>query len=156
MEQKKLSQLQLAHDIAERAHAGQIDKSGRPVLEHPEAVAELCTTETEKSVALLHDVVEDTDWTLDDLRMWGVDEEIVAAVDCLTRRKGEKIGKYLDRVASNLTAAEVKDFDMFDNMNYRRNNKFSEQKCRATIKKYERRRIMLADRILPPHENLKD
>jgi len=153
---QKLTQLQIAYAIAKRVHGGRIDKSGYPEFDHPLAVEKLCETEKQRCIALLHDVVEETaEWTgkpitLDDLRAWGVDEGIVVAVDCLTRRKGEKIGTYLDRVASDLDAAEVKDFDMFDNMSQRRNEKLPQKKRMSNVRKYAKRRVMLANRILPP------
>ena len=75
--------------FVEEVHHGQYDKLGVPYVLHPVAVAEHMTTENEILVALLHDVVEDTSVTLDDLRDRGYSDEVVAAVDILTRRSGE-------------------------------------------------------------------
>ncbi|WIE82816.1 HD domain-containing protein [Curtobacterium sp. MCPF17_021] len=63
--------VRLAHSTAARAHAGQVDKVGRLYIEHPTAVAEPLTTEDQQVVGFLHDVVEDTDITLAELRALG-------------------------------------------------------------------------------------
>lgn len=83
--------------LAEQAHRGQVDKAGRPYIEHPRAVAAMLTQHGDYAVmaGLLHDVVEDTPTTLADLRAAGYPEEVVSAVDAVTRRKGET---YLDMI----------------------------------------------------------
>ncbi|MCL2031867.1 MAG: HD domain-containing protein [Methanomassiliicoccaceae archaeon] len=101
--------------IATEAHEGQKDKSGNDYILHPVAVSGYCRTAGGKIAALLHDVVEDTHVTLGDLRAAGFSEEIVTAVDCVSKRKGEDIGDYLKRVASSDIAAEVKFADMRHN-----------------------------------------
>ena len=105
-----------------RAHEGQIDKSGRPYYLHPLRVAirlASCTPE-ERHAALLHDVVEDTPVTLDDLRAMGYSEEVIALVDLLTRRKpaGESHSQYIERLvkSGNAKALRVKLADVYDNM----------------------------------------
>ena len=82
--------------FVEEVHHGQYDKLGVPYVLHPVAVAEHMTTENEILVALLHDVVEDTSVTLDDLRDRGYSDEVVAAVDILTRRSGEPYSTYIE------------------------------------------------------------
>lgn len=86
-----------ADAFAERAHRGQVDKTGDPYIDHPRAVAALLAEHGPHAVmaGLLHDVVEDTEITLDDLRAEGFPEEVVSAVDSVTRRPGEP---YLDMV----------------------------------------------------------
>ncbi|MDF2572046.1 MAG: hypothetical protein K0R55_3650 [Sporomusa sp.] len=74
--------------LATKAHAGQVDKAGKPYLLHPIAVADMLKAEEEKIVALLHDVVEDTSLTLIDLRNEGFPDRIVEAVDAITKRSG--------------------------------------------------------------------
>jgi (p)ppGpp synthase/HD superfamily hydrolase len=78
--------VELARDVATRAHAGQVDKAGRPHIEHPAAVAARLTTDDERVVGWLHDVVEDTDITLAELRAMGFTAEQVMAVDAMTKR----------------------------------------------------------------------
>ena len=104
-----------AKEIAEHVHAGQVDKAGKPYIGHPAAVAGFVDGEEEKAVAWLHDVVEDTETTLDDLRGYGFSDEIVEAVDCVTRRKGEDRSDYLARVKSNPLATVVKLADLRHN-----------------------------------------
>lgn len=104
-----------ALELATAAHRGQVDKAGRDYINHPITVAESLNTEEEQTVALLHDVVEDTDITLDDLRGRGFSDSIVAAVDCLTHRSGEPRDTYLRRIAENPLAVTVKLADLTHN-----------------------------------------
>lgn len=87
-----MSTLEKAIEIATEAHKGQFDKAGKPYIEHPLAVAALLETEDEKTVAVLHDVLEDTPVTIEDLRRAGFSEEILRAVYAVTRkiRQGKK------------------------------------------------------------------
>lgn len=108
--------LKAADDFAAAAHEGQTDKSGRPYIEHPRAVAAMLCDITDKVVALLHDVVEDTPTTLDDLRLW-FPEHVVEAVDALTKRRGETLDAYYQRVCANPRARRVKKADVQHNSN---------------------------------------
>ena len=72
---------QKAKEMAENAHRGQIDKSGKAYIFHPIRVSQMGKTEEERIVGLLHDVVEDTDLTLQDLKDVDFSQEIVEAVD---------------------------------------------------------------------------
>ncbi len=85
-----------AWEIASRAHQGQKDKGGHPYIGHPMAVADMVLKPEEKVVALLHDVVEDTFVTLQELEK-EFPEEVVKAVDLLTKKKGADFSmeKYL-------------------------------------------------------------
>ena len=75
------SQESLARAIAEKAHADQVDKAGEPYIGHPAHVAASVEGDKAKAVAWLHDVVEDTSTTFDDLRAAGVDDEVLAALE---------------------------------------------------------------------------
>ena len=112
--------IERARVIAVAAHAGQMDKAGKPYIEHPLAVAEKLRGEREKIVALLHDVVEDSPVTLEDIRQAGFGEEVVAALECITKRAGEAYGEYLARVMSNPIARSVKLADLAHNMDLSR------------------------------------
>ena len=101
--------------IASKAHDGQIDKGGQPYINHPIAVAELVESPTEKIVALLHDVCEDTDVTIDDLRAAGFSDNVLDAVQAITKINGESYEEYMDRVAKNPVATAVKIADMMHN-----------------------------------------
>jgi (p)ppGpp synthase/HD superfamily hydrolase len=109
-------------EIMRKAHEGQIDKSGRPYYLHPLRVAMRLArgTPEERHAALLHDVVEDTTLTLQDLRALGYSERVLELVDILTRRKpaGESQRQYLERIVTSgdREALRVKLADLYDNM----------------------------------------
>jgi (p)ppGpp synthase/HD superfamily hydrolase len=115
-----MSLLQGALEIAVTAHQGQTDRYGAPYILHPLRVMERVDTEIEKIVAILHDVVEDTKWTFDDLRREGFSDEIIQALDCLTKREGEAYEDFVNRSAGNSLARRVKLADLEDNMDIRR------------------------------------
>ena len=118
---KLKDQLNRAISIAIEAHTGQLDtNNGRPYIEHPFRVMNAGQTLQEKIVGILHDVVEDTPWTLDDLAKEGFSEEILLAIDALTRRDDETYDEYLERVKPIPLAVRVKLNDLSDNMDIRR------------------------------------
>lgn len=110
--------LELAIRIAADAHAGQLDKAGKPYILHPLAVMLAVAPHglNAQAVAVLHDVVEDTSVTLDALREAGIPGLVVAAVDAITKREGEKYETYLSRVRANDLAFAVKIEDIRHNM----------------------------------------
>jgi len=112
-----MTALDAAIDLAARAHEGQTDKVGAPYIAHPVAVMGRVLTEEEKTVAVLHDVVEDTDMTLDDLREHGFDERVVGAVDALSKRPDEPLEASMRRVLDEPTglARTVKRADLAHN-----------------------------------------
>lgn len=112
--------LEKALRVAVLSHAGQSQKDGRPYILHPLALVAAVSSPEAKMVAALHDVVEDTATTLDDLQREGFPEVVVAAVECLTHRDGEAYDAYIDRIAGNALAREVKLADLVDNMDVRR------------------------------------
>lgn len=112
--------LALAKRIALTAHEGQVDKAGAPYWHHPAFVADHVTSPEAKVVAWLHDVVEDSEWTLEDLLAEGIWPEIVEGVDAITKRAGEAYESYLDRVKSNPFALAVKLADLTHNMDLSR------------------------------------
>lgn len=99
-----------ADALAEQAHRGQVDKAGRPYIEHPRAVARMLAEHGDHAVmaGLLHDVVEDTTVTLDDLRDAGYPPEVVDAVDSVTRRQGETYMDMIRRAAAHPLGRLVK------------------------------------------------
>jgi (p)ppGpp synthase/HD superfamily hydrolase len=88
-------------------------------------------------VAVLHDVVEDSDWTLEQLRSEGFSEEVLQAVDCVTHREGESYDEFVERVRANAIACNVKIADLEDNMNVKRIGEMT-PKDLARIEKYHR------------------
>ena len=93
--------------FVEEFHHEQYDKIGAPYILHPVFVADQMDTEDETIVALLHDVVEDTPITLDDLRDKGYSDEIIVAIDALTRRTDETYSAYIERLSNNKLARRV-------------------------------------------------
>lgn len=108
--------LLLAARVAARAHATHVRKDGTPYIAHPVRVAIRCGTALQKIVALLHDVVEDTDVTYDDLRELGFTEEVIAALDSVTKRPGEKYADFILRSKANAIGRVVKLADIADNI----------------------------------------
>ena len=106
--------------IAAEAHQGQQDKAGAPYVLHPLRLMLRMHTEAEMMAAVLHDVVEDTPWTLEQLRQEGFSEEVLAAVEAVTHRAGETYEAYLARAAADPIARKVKRADLEDNMDLRR------------------------------------
>ncbi len=118
--------LQRAIEIAIEAHKGQTDKVGKPYILHIFQVMAKGKGEDEKITALLHDVVEDTPWTLEKLEAEGFSTKIIEALDCLTRRESETYEEFIERVKSNPLAIKVKINDLEDNMDIRRLRQVSE------------------------------
>ena len=110
------SMLDKAQAICTERHAGQVDKAGEPYYLHPFAVAEAVDGEYAKTVAYLHDIVEDTDATFEWLASQGFPVEVVEAVDAITRREGETYGDYIARVGRNRLARAVKIADLKHNL----------------------------------------
>jgi (p)ppGpp synthase/HD superfamily hydrolase len=110
--------LEDALGVAVEAHRGQLYPAPEPepFILHPLRVMLGVTSRTAQIVALLHDVVEDSDFTLHDLAERGFDPLILDAIDCLSRRPDEKYERYISRVASNPLAREVKLSDLSDNL----------------------------------------
>ena len=115
MRRKKNLYLDRAIELAKQHHEGQTDKAGKPYIEHPLRVMNQVESEEEKIVAVLHDIVEDTDISLDDLRNEGFSEEVVSAVECLTKQDGENYDSYIERISFNLLAVKIKLADLEDN-----------------------------------------
>ncbi len=112
--------MELALLMAVKAHKGQVDKGGNPYILHPIAVSNMMQSKEEKIVAILHDIVEDTDIFLSDLSEAGFSDEIVNAIDCITRRKEEAYITYLNRVKENKISKSVKRADLKHNMDLSR------------------------------------
>lgn len=107
--------VQLAQSIATVAHEGQTDKNGTPYIQHPAAVASFVSTDEEKAVAWLHDVIEDTAITAADLRQMGFSQKIVDAVVLLTRTKEVSSEDYYAAIRKNPLARTVKLADIKHN-----------------------------------------
>ena len=115
MRRTKKLYLDRAIELAKQHHEGQTDKAGKPYINHPLRVMNQVESEEEKIVAVLHDIVEDTDISLDDLRSEGFSEEVVSAVECLTKQDGENYDSYIERISFNPLAVKIKLADLEDN-----------------------------------------
>jgi GTP diphosphokinase / guanosine-3',5'-bis(diphosphate) 3'-diphosphatase len=130
--------LDAAIAIAAEAHKGQVDKSGRPYILHPLRVMDSVQSDDEKIVAVLHDVVEDSDWTLLALQEAGFPSHIVWAIDALTKKQGEDYRNFTERVSQNTIATVVKIADLRDNMDITRLPLPLTEKDHARLDKYAR------------------
>lgn len=128
-----------ALEIALKAHKGQVDKNGVSYILHPMAVAAQLDTLELKTIAILHDTIEDTDVTAEYLLEKGIPRNIVEVVQLLSKPKDEEYESYLRRVKENPLARQVKLADLAHNTSPERASGLNEKR-RA---KYE-----LAKRIL--------
>ncbi|MBI1889780.1 MAG: HD domain-containing protein [Burkholderiales bacterium] len=139
-----MSTIERAIELAARAHAGQADKAGQPYIFHPLRLMLAVHTPYERMAAVLHDVVEDTSVTFEDLAAEGFPSEVIEAVRALTKTKGEARVDAARRAVRNPIARVVKLADVTDNMDLGRIAEPSEKDF-ARIKEYEKvREILLA------------
>jgi len=106
--------------LAVEAHHGQKDKNGQPYILHPLRVMLRLESERERIVGVLHDVIEDTPTTLADLLALGYLEDVVTAIEHMTRREDETYEQFTERAASDPIARRVKLADLEDNLDVRR------------------------------------
>ena len=131
-----VDEIRKAFLFAKKAHAGQVDKAGKAYILHPLTVAAKLQSPEEKVLALLHDVVEDTDVTLEDVKK-EFGETIASSLDCLTHRGDETYDQYIRRISKNPLATRVKLADLNHNMELTRLLQITE-KDRARFEKYSR------------------
>ena len=137
-----MSTLERAIGLSAEAHAGQFDKAGQPYILHPLRVMLRVNTEEERIVAVLHDVVEDTNVTLEQLASEGFSQTVLAAVEALTKLPGESRMEAAFRAAVNPVARTVKLADNAENMDISRITSPTEKDF-ARLKEYERIRAFL-------------
>jgi len=141
-----MSTIEKAIEIAAREHAGSVDKAGSPYLFHPLRLMFAVNTPLEKMAAVLHDVVEDTPLSLDDLRKEGFHADVIIAIDALSKRPGESRIQAAARAAADPIACVVKLADVTDNMDPGRIAKPTEKDF-ARLKEYEQvKKLLLASR----------
>jgi (p)ppGpp synthase/HD superfamily hydrolase len=107
--------LERAIAIAATAHAGQVDKGGAPYILHPLKVMMRMSSLEERIVAVLHDVVEDCDISLDDLRQEGFSEDVLTAIAAVTKVPGESYEDFVERAGQNPIGRAVKLADLEEN-----------------------------------------
>lgn len=135
--------LDLAIEIAVKAHMDQIDKSGEPYILHPLRIMARVNTNRLKIIGILHDVVEDSDLTIDDLIHFGFSSFIIEAIDSLTRREDEKYFEYIDRVLTNNDATYIKYLDLEDNMDEKRIGKLDPKTRQRLLNKYNKAKSII-------------
>ena len=120
--------IERAIEIAVTAHKGQVDKAERPYILHVLQVMMAGQTDEEKIVGVLHDVVEDADWTFEQLEKEGFSEEIIAALKCVTKTSPEEnYDAFTERVKQNPLAIRVKLNDLKSNMDLTRLKSFADK-----------------------------
>lgn len=116
----KEEQLEIAIGIALKAHAGQRDKGGNPHILHPLRVMNAVENLDEEIVAILHDVVEDSEYSFEDLLKEGIEPRLVDSLKLLTHKKDVDYFVYIDQIAQNELSKQVKLVDLYDNSNLSR------------------------------------
>ena len=120
--------LDRAKAIATSAHEGQVDKAGKPYIEHPMRVMNMGKTIEEKIAGVLHDVVEDSDWTFEMLEKEGIPKDVMDALRCVTKlSEDEDYDHFIERVKTNPLAVKVKLNDLKDNMDITRLGEVTEK-----------------------------
>ena len=132
-----MSTIERAIAIALEAHAGQVDKAGAPYILHPLRVMLQLDTVDERIAGVLHDVVEDSPWTLDRLKAEGFSERALLAIDAVTRREGESYEGFVARAGLDPIGRRVKLADLEDNANLARIAAPTE-KDHARLERYRR------------------
>ena len=130
------TQTEIAKSIAHAAHEGQLDKAGKPYIEHPRTVADAVEGDTAKAVAWLHDVVEDSSMTFDDLQAAGIAPEVINHLQLLTHDKSVPYMEYIAALKNDLVAREVKLADLRHNSDLSRLNTITD-KDRERLAKYQ-------------------
>ena len=134
-----MSTLQDAEQLAYKYFKNKIDKGGNPYMQHLRFVKNHCLTYEGQIVGILHDILEDTDCSISELREVIVHEDLIQTIQLLTRKQNEKYSEYIDRIVNskNINAIEVKLHDIENNMDITR-LKCIEQKDIDRIRKYKK------------------
>lgn len=112
--------IEIALQIALDAHQGQVDKANLPYILHPLRLMNKFKQTDLQIIALLHDVVEDSDFTIENLRQSGFSELILEVIECLTKRENENYDGFIERIRKNAFATQVKIADIKDNLDLSR------------------------------------
>ena len=139
-----MSLIETSLQIALRAYDGKVDKAGREYILHPLRVMAKMRTELEMSAALLHDVLEDSEITAEELLAEGIPAEVVEAVQNLTKMEEEEYMDFVARAGKNKIAAAVKLADIEDNIDVLRLSSLGEEDL-ARIRKYHAAWRLLKD-----------
>ncbi len=119
--------LQKAIDFAQKALEGQKDENGEPYINHSIRIMNQMETEMEKTVAILHDVLEDSPCSIYDLKELGMPREVIDCVEQLTRKNDVTYFEYIDDIATNDICTKIKLAEIEDNKDINRVRKLSFQ-----------------------------
>lgn len=133
-----MATLERAIAIAVKAHAGQVDKAGAPYILHPLRVMLSLTTDEQRMVAVMHDLVEDTPWTCEGLAAEGFVPQVVEAVRALTKLNDEDYFDFVRRCAADPLALVVKRADIADNLDTSRLGGVPSEADEARVRKYRK------------------
>ena len=147
MEKSLEEQLEQAIKLASIKHYGQKDKANKPYLFHLLYVMNNVNDLNAKIVGVLHDILEDTDITRNDLLNYGFSEEIVIAVEILTKPKNQKYIDYIENIKKNDIATKVKLIDLKHNMNLTRLPEISDNDLKRTIKYIKAYKYLMKENI---------
>jgi len=147
-----MATLERALQIAVQAHAGQKDKNGRTYILHPIRVMMGCPSTEAQIVGLLHDVVEDTPVTFEELEAEGFSKPIMVGLRLLTHDSQMPYEAYIDQIKTHPIATEAKLADLQDNMDIRRLQEVDE-KAVARFKRYLAAHRVLEDRTSESVQN---
>jgi len=125
-----MSTLEKAIEVALNAHSGQVDKAGKKYILHPLRLMTKANNDDEQIVSVLHDVVEDSDISINDLEEMGFTNDITRSIDAISKRRDENYYDYINRVAYEPLARSVKILDLKDNMRLLRLNKIRKEDYR--------------------------
>ena len=130
--------LERAIEIAQEAHKGVKDKGGHDYINHPIRVMHAMSNDQEKIVAILHDVVEDSDWTFERLKEEGFEDSVIESLRCVTKYSEEEdYQEFIRRAATNKIATKVKMADIEDNLDLSRLGTLTEKDL-TRIEKYKK------------------
>ena len=130
--------LERAIEIAQEAHKGVKDKGGHDYIHHPIRVMHAMSNDQEKIVAILHDVVEDSDWTFERLKEEGFEDSVIESLRCVTKYSEEEdYQEFIKRAATNKIATKVKMADIEDNLDLSRLGTLTEKDL-TRIEKYKK------------------
>lgn len=140
-----MSDLEKAIEIAFNAHVGQVDKAGQPYILHPLRLMLQFLNEEERIVAVLHDVVEDSELTIDDLSVRGFSKSVVLAIECLSKKESENYNDFILRLSKNKLATKIKIEDLKDNLDITRIECIREKDL-SRVGKYHRALMLLLEK----------
>ena len=130
--------LERAIEIAQEAHKGVKDRGGHDYINHPIRVMHAMSNDQEKIVAILHDVVEDSDWTFERLKEEGFEDSVIESLRCVTKYSEEEdYQEFIKRAATNKIATKVKMADIEDNLDLSRLGTLTEKDL-TRIEKYKK------------------